>query len=220
MTTCLTTLAFVIPLTSLYAMSLKNIDNSKSSLLMIAIELMIISILIILFISRRSHQYVEAKKEMSGVPASVQAVQDYIEIRRKHKENEDQLSIKKFVMVENYIKLVLSPYMKEQDIDTLCDNIHLWMSSEDEKLKSVTTDGRLASIDLRHLAWNIGERFGWSGEKRAMFIKTVFPVELKDIEISTIRRNLRQIRTCIIELDIPEKGEFNFSYTYQNTTGS
>ena len=85
------------------------------------------------------------------------------------------------------------------------------MESEDNILIPVTTDGRLTTLDLRHLAWNIGERFNWKGIKRALFIKLVFPIEMRELEVETIRRNLRQNGNCIIELDIPEKGFFEFS---------
>ena len=85
------------------------------------------------------------------------------------------------------------------------------MESEDSKLIPVTTDGRLTTLDLRHFAWNIGERFNWKGVKRAMFVKLVFPVEMRDLEVETIRRNLRQNGNCIIDLDIPEKGLYEFS---------
>lgn len=100
---------------------------------------------------------------------------------------------------------MLSPYMKESDVKIVCNNIKSWITNEDAAIVSVSTDGRLGSIDLRHLVWNIGERFNWKGEKRALFAKMVFPIELRDIEVSTIRRNLRQRGTCIIDLDIPEK---------------
>ena len=56
------------------------------------------------------------------------------------------------------------------------------------------------------------ERCGWKGEQRARFIKLSFPSELKDVEVETIRRNLRQKGTCKIEIDVPENGSFAFHY--------
>ena len=158
-------------------------------------------------------QYNKAKRAQArNVPPPIHAVHEYLEIKKQHEDNEARLAAQKLVIVKEYTMIVLSPYMKEADVITVCENIQAWMSSDEKKLKAVSTDGRLASIDLRHFAWNVGERFGWNGEKRALFIKMVFPVEMKDIEVATIRRNLRQARTCIIDLDIPAKGDYKFTF--------
>lgn len=66
--------------------------------------------------------------------------------------------------------------MKESDVKIVCNNIKSWITNEDAAIVSVSTDGRLGSIDLRHLVWNIGERFNWKGEKRALFAKWYFPL--------------------------------------------
>ena len=158
-------------------------------------------------------RYIIAKRAQAEIiPPSIPAVHEYLEIKKQHEDNESRLAAQKLVIVKEYTMIVLSPYMKEADVITVCENIQAWISSDEKKLKAVSTDGRLASIDLRHFAWNVGERFGWNGEKRALFIKMVFPVEMKDIEVATIRRNLRQTRTCIIDLDIPAKGDYKFTF--------
>ena len=65
-------------------------------------------------------------------------------------------------------------------------------------------------LDLRHLAWNIGKRLDWNGNQCATFIKICFHLEMKDLEIETIRRNLRQKGSCIIERDVPENDSYEF----------
>ena len=141
----------------------------------------------------------------------------YHEIRKRYREKTDELNEKRLNVVSDYVQLVMSPYLKESDVNMLINNINLWLESEDNILIPVTTDGRLTTLDLRHLAWNIGERFNWKGIKRALFIKLVFPIEMRELEVETIRRNLRQNGNCIIELDIPEKGFFEFSISSRPT---
>ena len=147
--------------------------------------------------------------EEENIPAITSL--SYHEIRKRYKEKTDELNEKRLNVVLEYVQLVMSPYLKETEVNQLMNNIYLWLESEDSMLIPVTTDGRLTTLDLRHFAWNIGERFNWKGVKRAMFVKLVFPVEMRDLEVETIRRNLRQNGNCIIDLDIPEKGLYEFS---------
>lgn len=112
--------------------------------------------------------------------------------------------------VIDYVELTMAPYMKSDELHTLCDNIKNWDVSKEFALSPTITNGQLSTLDLRHLAWNIGERFKWNGEERATFIKRTFPYEFRDLEIKSIRRNLRQQGSCAIPLDIPEKGDYKF----------
>jgi hypothetical protein len=109
-----------------------------------------------------------------------------------------------------YVVQTMAPYMKSNDLTVLCENIRSWDTSKDIALTPTLTSGQLSTLDLRHLAWNIGERFKWSGEQRAVFIKQSFPNELRDSDISSIRRNLRQQGDCIIKIDIPDKHDYKF----------
>ena len=153
--------------------------------------------------------------EEENIPAITSL--SYHEIRKRYREKTDELNEKRLNVVSDYVQLVMSPYLKESDVNMLINNINLWLESEDNILIPVTTGGRLTTLDLRHLAWNIGERFNWKGIKRALFIKLVFPIEMRELEVETIRRNLRQNGNCIIELDIPEKGFFEFSISSRPT---
>lgn len=112
--------------------------------------------------------------------------------------------------VIDYVELTMAPYMITDELHTLCDNIKNWDVSKEFDLSPTITNGQLSTLDLRHLAWNIGERFKWNGEERATFIKRTFPYEFRDLEIKSIRRNLRQQGSCAIPLDIPEKGDYKF----------
>lgn len=131
-------------------------------------------------------------------------------IRDSHLHEQSVLQQQVLEAVQDYIFRILPPFMKNKDIEVLYQNVELWQFSQEATLQPVVTNGKLSTLDLRHLAWNIGERLKWAGELRALFIKQSFPNELRDSDISSIRRNLRQQGDCIITIDIPDKHDFQF----------
>lgn len=131
-------------------------------------------------------------------------------IRDRHLHEQSVLQQQVLEAVQDYIFRILPPFMKNKDIEVLYQNVELWQFSQEATLQPVVTNGKLSTLDLRHLAWNIGERLKWAGELRALFIKQSFPNELRDSDISSIRRNLRQQGDCIITIDIPDKHDFQF----------
>ena len=182
-----------------------------SSVFLAVIEIIVISSLLLMKVYKRK-LLMPPEESSDAIQIPVSVAQGYDRIRTTHKEYNAKIAMQKYAEVENYVRFILSPYLEELDITTVCDDILAWISNEEAVLKSVCTRGRLASIDLRHFAWNVGERFAWSGEKRALFIKLVFPIEMKDIDVVSIRRNLRQYRKCIIELDTPKPGDYRFTF--------
>lgn len=72
------------------------------------------------------------------------------------------------------------------------------------------SDNPIKSIDIRHYAWNIGERLNLKLENRAMFIHILFPHELKDATLDYLAKNLRTQDSCKIPLDIPKNGDYHF----------
>lgn len=135
------------------------------------------------------------------------------EVHRQRTPEEQETLEQVGLEIRTYVLRTMTPYMRGEHIDTLCANILEWHEKKAALIVGVVSDGRLSAIDLRHLAWNIGERLNWSGIKRAMFIKQCFPNELRDQETETIRRNLRQKASCIIPIDEPEKGDYHFHDT-------
>ena len=116
-----------------------------------------------------------------------------------------------FDAVSEYTCAVFSPYMTDDNLDILNQNIKLY-EVPDSCIIPVYTNGKLNTLDIRHYAWNIGERLGWSGQKRATFIKQCFPQELQDVEIESMRRTLRQRGKCVIGIDVPENNDYKFHY--------
>ena len=134
--------------------------------------------------------------EEENIPAITSL--SYHEIRKRYREKTDELNEKRLNVVSDYVQLVMSPYLKESDVNMLINNINLWLESEDNILIPVTTDGRLTTLDLRHLAWNIGERFNWKGIKRALFIKLAIRKYIVDMTRNNCAISLEQIRHLIL----------------------
>lgn len=112
--------------------------------------------------------------------------------------------------VREYSIRTLGPYLSQHDIHVLIYNIQQWHNDRNGELPSVTLLGHLTSVDLRHYGWNIGERLGWTGQEKALFLKQTFAEELKGQEVDTIRRTFRQGGKGRIPLDVPQNGDFSF----------
>ena len=132
------------------------------------------------------------------------------QIRDKHLHEQSILQQQIMKAIHDYLFGILPPFMKDEDIETLYKNIELWQYSQEAPLLPTMTNGKLSTLDLRHLSWNIGERLKWPGETRAFFIKQSFPHEFRDSDISSIRRNLRQQGDSVLKIDIPDKHDYRF----------
>lgn len=132
-------------------------------------------------------------------------------MREIYKNKQDHLEIARYEAIKEYTYTMFSPYMTDDYMEILCQNIKLYEIPE-SCIIPVSTNGQLNTLDIRHYAWNIGERLGWSGQTRATFIKLCFPKELNDVEVESIRRTLRQKGKCQIEIDIPDKDSYEFHY--------
>lgn len=203
--TSLTTVTFIALIATLI-MALVSSEDACVTPMMI-IDLILVLIIFFVYFCKTS-EATETTKLTENVP--VLSPPSYNDICKESKSKEDELNKKKLAAVSQYVHVVMSPYLKETEVMQLITNITMWMESDEPVLTAITTDGRLTTLDLRHFAWNIGERFKWKGVKRASFLKLVFPVEMRELEVETIRRNLRQNGTCLIELDIPDKGCYEF----------
>lgn len=134
------------------------------------------------------------------------------EKRELYIKKQEDLHEAKHQAISEYTYSILSQFVSSDNIELLCQNIRLYDIPE-SVLSPIVTNCNLNSVDLRHYAWNIGERLGWSEQRRATFIKICFPKELANYEIETLRRTLRYDAKCQIELDIPENGDYHFKTT-------
>ena len=102
------------------------------------------------------------------------------EIERKKAER--QADIKR--VIHEYTTFVMAEYFTKEDLAALHENIEYLTHAQTDLYKPIRSksDNPIKSIDLRHFAWNIGERLNLKLEDRAKFIHILFPHELKDAE--------------------------------------
>ena len=121
-------------------------------------------------------------------------------------------------MIMEYIHYIMPRIADEETINHICTEVHNWMYNPNYKPKPIKRrlTKQITSVPLRHLVWNITARFMnpklYSGDNKAMFIKTLFPKEFADTEIDTIKNFKVDPRKSEIPIDEPEGDNFSFHY--------
>ena len=172
------------------------------------------AIIVCTFLCLRKPQAVRdivINNSISSNEPSISDVEKAEEMRERYRNRQYSLESSKYDAVKDYTYSVLSPYMTDEYLEMLCQNIKLYDIPE-SCIVPVKTNGTLNTLDIRHYSWNIGERLGWSGQKRATFIKLCFPTELQDVEVESMRRTLRQKGKCVIEIDVPDYNDYQFHH--------
>ena len=128
---------------------------------------------------------------------------DYAQIRLSAMKDKEQAEQEKLTTDLTYTRESFAPYMKEEDLNTLCEYICLFHADKDvpKVARSVKVDSAIRTIDLMHFGWNIGYQFSKTGIQIATFIKRVFAEALKESEISTLKSKLRLEGKCTIKID-------------------
>ena len=128
---------------------------------------------------------------------------DYAQIRLSAMKAKEQAEQEKLATVLTYTRESFAPYMKEEDLNILCEYICLFHADKDipKNARTVKVDSAIRTIDLMHFGWNIGYQFSKSGIQIATFIKRVFAEALKESEISTLKSKLRLEGKCTIKID-------------------
>ena len=128
---------------------------------------------------------------------------DYAQIRLSAMKAKEQAEQEKLATVLTYTRESFAPYMKEEDLNILCEYICLFHADKDvpKVARSVKVDSAIRTIDLMHFGWNIGYQFSKTGIQIATFIKRAFAEALKESEISTLKSKLRLDGKCTIKID-------------------
>lgn len=115
--------------------------------------------------------------------------------RKKQEEHQKLVS-----PIMDYAGRVMAPFMEENELDMLRNEIRAWCDNPNHKpqpvrLKPVHNNrDKLKTVSFKHFIWNIAARLGfdngYSGKIQADFIKSLFPNELKDVESKSLERSL------------------------------
>ena len=127
-------------------------------------------------------------------------------------------------MIMEYIHYIMPRIADEETINHICTEVHNWMYNPNYKPKAIKRrlTRQITSVPLRHFVWNITARFMnpklYSGDNKAMFIKTLLPKEFADTEIDTIKNFKVDPRKSEIPIDEPEGDNFSFHYPENYTS--
>ncbi len=116
--------------------------------------------------------------------------------------------------INEYIMQKMTDRLSKKSIAALLANIERMAYNRFNEYEPLRSDmeKKLKSPDLRHLAWNIGERLGIPHRERAVFIKASFPVELQNASIEYLEANLRDTVPSYIRIDVPDEDDYRFHY--------
>lgn len=115
--------------------------------------------------------------------------------------------------LHEYTTFVTAEYFTKENLETLQQNIEYLALGLFDELRPIRSkfENPIKSIDIRHFAWNIGERLNLSLIDRATFIFKIFPNELDNATLDYLAKNLRTPNPCKIQIDKPEKGDYHFN---------
>lgn len=152
----------------------------------------------------------EAASEKVGSPYLKEYEARIEELQRNEKEKKTAI----VHAIHEYTTHEMSQFLSLNDLETLHENIEYLAYGQAELYKPVRSkpDNQIKSPSLRHYAWNIGERLDIPLIDRAKFIKTIFPHELENATIEYLCKNLRDLVSSIITIDVPENGDYRFRY--------
>ena len=137
---------------------------------------------------------------------------DKIKAVEEMKQQEARRHAELMEAIREYVTVATAPFLSQKALDTLLTNIEQMACGRTDSCLPLRSnpDRPLRSPELRHLAWNIGERLHISLEERARFIKLSFPHELNNATVEYLQRNLRVAVPSHIPIDIPDEGDFRF----------
>lgn len=118
-------------------------------------------------------------------------------IRKNQLHQKQQIESEKLQVALDYTRNEFALYLKDEDLDALCDAVNLYSVKEDilNNISIYTED--LTNLDLYHFGWNIWNQFRpIKQEEVSKLLKNVF-FSLADIDLESIKSHLK---------DEPKKG--------------
>ena len=159
---------------------------------------------------------VDEQQEQTAPVVSAQCdISNYEAINQRHEQETIERKEQMLSAIFEYINEVMSPFLRESDLPLLCEEIRSWANDVRHTPRSFCLKEPLDRFALAHFIWNIGERLDrktYSGNIRAIFVKSLFPDALKTVSIDTLRNFKTHPKRGPIPLDEPSDGSFAFHY--------
>lgn len=135
----------------------------------------------------------------------------------EYNQKQEEQRQKVITAIIEYTQNTMSPYVNDdKELEKLCGDIRKWADNPKHTPAAISLKRKLTTLDLRHFIWNIGERIGdkmdYTGNVRALFVQSLFPKEMKDITLDSIRNFKFEPNKGNIKLDPPDKDDYAFHY--------
>ncbi len=112
-------------------------------------------------------------------------------IRKTQLQQKQQIESEKLQVAVDYTRNQFALYLKDQDLDMLCDAVNLYSVKEDILNNNSVYTKDLTNLDLYHFGWNIWNHFRpIKQEEVSKLLKNVF-VSLDDIDLESIKSHLK-----------------------------
>ncbi len=157
----------------------------------------------------------EPQEQIATVVTAQCDTSNYEAINQRHEQEAIELKEQMLSAIFEYVNEVMSPFLREPDLPLLCEEIRSWANDVRHTPRSFSLKEPLDRFALAHFIWNIGERLDrkvYSGNIRAIFVKSLFPDALKTVSIDTLRNFKTHPERGPITLDEPSAGSFAFHY--------
>ena len=135
----------------------------------------------------------------------------------EYKLKQEQHRQEVIAAIIEYTKITKSPYVNDdKELEKLCGEIRKWADNPKYTPVAIRLKRKLTTLDLRHFIWNIGERIGdkkdYTGNVRALFVQSLFPKEMGDMGLDSIRNFTFEPNKGNIKLDPPDTDDYAFHY--------
>lgn len=163
-------------------------------------------------------------------PTPKKIVIDYEGRREQAKKQQDDRAYEKEEHVILYVGYTLSPFVDKQVVEKVIDAvtsfIHTQGVPEFYDDEAIDLPDTLTTTDMMHFGWNIAKPFKKSNSHTAHFLKQVFALKFKDVEVCTIERKLKsnstqgniKINENVARFEIPTEDEKVEENTMQEIT--